>query len=268
LKCYQRPKKSFEKIPGCKEGGDQDVAGHDYCYGTGVWLPDGWAIGDLGGTCDSKCAETGRACSSAEPTALTTNAKVAAAFAEAGYTCPSFHGARDYPGAPFSKLGGSGGSAGDCAPFESGGASSSCSTNTLSIGAPLCYCKALPSPLPSQTPTEHPTPAPTPAPTDPPTTLPPTLVPTSLPVTPAPLSPAPVTSTADVNLEHKGGSGCTPSNKCTACQGDCDVDGDCATGLKCFQRSASEKIPGCKVGGNGDVNKHDYCYAPSASLRR
>ena len=147
----------------------------------GALRPDGWAIGDLGGTCTWKCAETGRTCSSAEPTALTTNAKVAAAFAEAGYTCPSFHGARDYPGAPFSKLGGSGGSAGDCAPFESGGASSSCSTNTLSIGAPLCYCKALPSPSPSQTPTEHPTPAPSPAPTDPPTTLPPTLVPTSLP---------------------------------------------------------------------------------------
>merc|ERR1711966_639974 len=65
---------------------------------------------------------------------------------------------------------------------------------------------------------------------------------------------APSAPPQDVNLEHKGGSGCTPSNKCTACQGDCDVDGDCATGLKCFQRSASEKIPGCKVGGNGDVN--------------
>jgi hypothetical protein len=40
------------------------------------------------------------------------------------------------------------------------------------------------------------------------------------------------------------------------CQADCDADTDCAPGLKCFQRSGNEKVPGCE--GNA-VKDADYC---------
>merc|ERR1711920_969257 len=45
-----------------------------------------------------------------------------------------------------------------------------------------------------------------------------------------------------------------------ACSGECDADSQCAKGLKCFQRSKGEKIPGCK--GNGGGKDWDYCYDP------
>merc|ERR1711953_161053 len=47
---------------------------------------------------------------------------------------------------------------------------------------------------------------------------------------------------------------------CGMCQGDCDSDADCESGLKCFQRDGSESIFGCISGGVGDVKTHDYCY--------
>jgi hypothetical protein len=59
-----------------------------------------------------------------------------------------------------------------------------------------------------------------------------------------------------------GGSGCTSSAQCGQCQGDCDSDDDCEQGLQCFQRSSSEKVPGCDAGGNGDVAHYDYCHIP------
>ena len=43
------------------------------------------------------------------------------------------------------------------------------------------------------------------------------------------------------------------------CQGDCDEDAHCATGLKCFQRNNGEKVPGCLAGGEGDIAHYDYC---------
>merc|ERR1719350_39704 len=46
-----------------------------------------------------------------------------------------------------------------------------------------------------------------------------------------------------------------------ACTGECDNDGQCAAGLKCFQRENGETIPGCK--GNGAGKNWDYCYDPS-----
>jgi len=52
---------------------------------------------------------------------------------------------------------------------------------------------------------------------------------------------------------------------CQECEGDCDVDTDCATGLKCFQRKWDEKVPGCNSGGTGDVKTNDYCYKPPAT---
>jgi hypothetical protein len=63
-------------------------------------------------------------------------------------------------------------------------------------------------------------------------------------------------------LQSLGGSGCTSSAQCGQCQGDCDSDDDCEQGLQCFQRSSSEKVPGCDAGGNGDVAHYDYCHIP------
>jgi len=68
-------------------------------------------------------------------------------------------------------------------------------------------------------------------------------------------------------LHNWGGSGCTPSKKCDTCQGDCDSDRDCKTGLKCFQRSNKKVVTGCKKGGVGDKNAHDYCFNPVTKKR-
>eukprot|EP00933_Yihiella_yeosuensis_P051702 TRINITY_DN49691_c0_g1_i1.p1 TRINITY_DN49691_c0_g1~~TRINITY_DN49691_c0_g1_i1.p1 ORF type:complete len:672 (-),score=95.13 TRINITY_DN49691_c0_g1_i1:445-2460(-) len=43
------------------------------------------------------------------------------------------------------------------------------------------------------------------------------------------------------------------------CQGDCDSDWDCARGLKCFQRSWLEAVPGCA---GHSIPNFDYCYDP------
>jgi len=45
-----------------------------------------------------------------------------------------------------------------------------------------------------------------------------------------------------------------------ACTGECDGDKQCAMGLRCFERSNGEKIPGCKGAGGG--KDWDYCYNP------
>ena len=63
-------------------------------------------------------------------------------------------------------------------------------------------------------------------------------------------------------LQNLGGSGCHRGAPCSACKGDCDSDSDCAPGHKCFQRNAFEQVPGCAVGGPGDVSGYDYCAAP------
>lgn len=74
---------------------------------------------------------------------------------------------------------------------------------------------------------------------------------------------------------RKKGRGCGvkwPNSKygacaftCQTCQGDCDADIDCVAGLKCFQRTAREAVPGCTSGGDGDVHGVDFCYDPSSS---
>merc|ERR1711934_1085158 len=66
-----------------------------------------------------------------------------------------------------------------------------------------------------------------------------------------------VATSNDKNLSG-GNSGGAKNLK--ACTGECDADSQCAKGLKCFQRSKGEKIPGCK--GNGGGKDWDYCYNP------
>jgi len=64
-------------------------------------------------------------------------------------------------------------------------------------------------------------------------------------------------------LVNLGGSGCTSTSKCGQCEGDCDYDHDCNAGYKCFQRNGynKNKVPGCDVGGSGDLGGWDYCIA-------
>merc|ERR1712222_193723 len=64
------------------------------------------------------------------------------------------------------------------------------------------------------------------------------------------------------DTELSGGDSSSAINL-KACTGECDSDTQCAKGLKCFQRSNGEKIPGCK--GNGGGKDWDYCYNPKGS---
>ncbi|KAL7497308.1 hypothetical protein ACHAWT_005755 [Skeletonema menzelii] len=88
------------------------------------------------------------------------------------------------------------------------------------------------------------------------------------PVSPT-VSPTPSPSEGSLPvLQWKGVNGCTPTSPCDVCQGDCDENEDCMGGLECFKRSDGEytQVPGCAVGGSGDIAGADYCYDP-ASLK-
>ena len=60
----------------------------------------------------------------------------------------------------------------------------------------------------------------------------------------------------------------TPKGSLNACVGECDRTSDCKTGLKCFERSKGEPIPGCETQpinagiGNYAGNTWDFCYDP------
>ena len=69
------------------------------------------------------------------------------------------------------------------------------------------------------------------------------------------------------SMNNKGISGCNPKRKCQVCQGDCDTDADCVSGLKCFQRNNKKSVPGCSTGGTGDKSAYDYCYNPSSTAQ-
>jgi hypothetical protein len=53
--------------------------------------------------------------------------------------------------------------------------------------------------------------------------------------------------------------GYDPRQTLQVCEGDCDRDSDCATGLKCFKRDALEPVPGCSGAGK---RYQDYCVYP------
>ena len=61
-------------------------------------------------------------------------------------------------------------------------------------------------------------------------------------------------------IELSGGN--NGGTELEACTGECDRDSDCVAGLKCFQRSNGEPIPGCTGAGSGA--SWDYCYDPNA----
>ena len=104
-----------------------------------------WIKGATGSTCDTTCGAVGLICDSDAQTRLNTNDKVKAAFAEAGYTCKSFHSGSSYPGSPFS----TGRDNDDCSPFKVGkhpsfksSFASVCGSNQISVHAPLCSCRS------------------------------------------------------------------------------------------------------------------------------
>lgn len=101
-----------------------------------------------------------------------------------------------------------------------------------------------------------------------------TLVPTSTakePLYPTlqsmPIPSPPTSSPALVlsQLQYLGRNVCNISAPCQRCNGDCDSDDDCSGELICFQRSTgdSSQVPGCEVGGLGDITGGDYCFDPT-----
>merc|ERR1719271_881759 len=78
------------------------------------------------------------------------------------------------------------------------------------------------------------------------------------------LTPVPATKPSGDKTLSGGNSGAAKNLK--ACTGECDADTQCAKGLKCFQRSKGEPIPGCK--GNGGGKDWDYCYDPKTEVKK
>jgi hypothetical protein len=70
-------------------------------------------------------------------------------------------------------------------------------------------------------------------------------------------------ATAQTGLNNKGVTGCTRTKQCGLCEGDCDNDHDCKTGMTCFQRNGMQPIPGCTSGGKMDRRGFDFCYFTS-----
>ena len=68
------------------------------------------------------------------------------------------------------------------------------------------------------------------------------------------------------DLEENGWDACTSSQPCHECQGDCDSDSDCAGILRCRHRSDGENVPGCMIGGSGDISGLDYCHNPISAV--
>ena len=64
-----------------------------------------------------------------------------------------------------------------------------------------------------------------------------------------------------------GGRSCMPTQRCSACEGHCISDADCADEHLCFQRKAGSKaaVPGCGTGGAGDVAGRNFCFHPQAN---
>jgi hypothetical protein len=75
--------------------------------------------------------------------------------------------------------------------------------------------------------------------------------------------------TGGQKVVDKGANGCSSSKQCNKCEGDCDKDSDCKSGLKCFQRTSSkEVVPGCASKGYvKSSSDHDYCYDPADAIK-
>jgi hypothetical protein len=67
-----------------------------------------------------------------------------------------------------------------------------------------------------------------------------------------------------IPIASNGVSACTTTSRCDQCEGDCDTDDECKSGLLCKQRRyGNEILPGCV--GSAASNGYDYCYEPTRS---
>mmetsp|Transcript_1149 Transcript_1149/g.2205 ORF Transcript_1149/g.2205 Transcript_1149/m.2205 type:complete len:187 (-) Transcript_1149:165-725(-) len=99
-----------------------------------------WIKGGGGTNCNSVCKAKGFSkCNKEKMTAINNPEKIKAAMKEAGYTCKSVGGSRNYAGSPFSTS-----RSGDDCYFVTSGtnpSSLSCSGNSYGHHSPLCYCE-------------------------------------------------------------------------------------------------------------------------------
>jgi len=116
---------------------------------------------------------------------------------------------------------------------------------------------------PVEAPTESPITVPVTEPVEAPTAAPvtaPTTAPTSAP-TAEQTNPPTITVEDEYEPVPLNAISWSPpkDKKLTICEGDCDIDDDCADGLVCFQRfTPKTPIPGC-IGGVSDTSLMDYC---------
>ena len=213
LKCFQRS--GTEAVPGCSGSG---VSGKDYCYNDSPPTPSPPPSND-------PALEYIGDCSSSSPCGLCQGDCDGDVHCGSGLKCFQRSGTESVPGC-------------------SGAGVSGKDYCYADVSSPTPAPTPLPAPLPTPAPTLSPTPLPTPLPTPSPTP----------PATPAPTLPP----SNDPPLDYIGD--CSSSSPCGLCQGDCDGDVHCASGLKCFQRSGTEAVPGCSGAG---VSGKDYCYSDS-----
>ena len=69
-------------------------------------------------------------------------------------------------------------------------------------------------------------------------------------------SPSAIVISSGLDLQVVSVNSVSSSRRLGLCQGDCNSDSDCIDDLICFQREASEAVPGCN--GNGR-RSYDYC---------
>ncbi len=88
----------------------------------------------------------------------------------------------------------------------------------------------------------------------------PTPLPTSAIITTNPPTPLPTRAlpTAKPTQKKTNFVGNPPLSPLGECEGDCDDDDDCATGLVCYRRDKNGAVPGCD-GGENDGSETDYC---------
>ena len=67
---------------------------------------------------------------------------------------------------------------------------------------------------------------------------------------------------------HVNGHTLSANGRMKNCEGDCDNDANCATGLRCYQRNARWKVKGCagwredSTTTTEDISNWDYCFNP------
>lgn len=80
----------------------------------------------------------------------------------------------------------------------------------------------------------------------------------------APQAPTKAPTGGSSKLVGYGGTPPSSSFPLQRCEGDCDLDSDCADGLVCFQRGPGIPVPGC-LDGDKEMSRTDFCIADPSS---